>query len=68
MNFNDLLEEICTYHITKSAENSVVDFSLYPFLDDCILGTYELYFYHPDFAKVDNVNTWMSIRTLQSIL
>jgi len=68
LSFDELLEELCTYHISKSAENSVVDFSLYPFLDDCTLGTYELYFYHPDFAIVQNINTWMSIRTLQSLL
>ena len=68
MNFDDLLEELLTYHLRKSAESSTIDFNLYPFLDDCSLGTYTLYFYHPDFAKVNDLDTCMSIRTLQSLL
>ena len=68
LTFSQLMEELCTYHIAKSAEDSTIDFSLYPFLDDTSLGGYELYFYHPDTAKIHDAHTWMSIRKLQSLL
>jgi len=63
-----LLEELCTYTITKPAEDSTIDFSLYPFLDDASLGGYDLYFYHPNTVKIHDAQTWMSIRKLQSLL
>lgn len=37
LTFDQLLEELCTYHIAKSAESSSIDFSVYPFLGDCSL-------------------------------
>jgi len=68
LTFSELLEELCTYHIARPAVDSTIDFSVYPFLDDTDLGDYELYFYHPDTAKIHDAQTWMSIRKLQSLL
>lgn len=37
LTFDDLMEELCTYHITNNATSSTIDFSVYPFLDDKML-------------------------------
>lgn len=38
LNFEDLLIEVCTHSSKKLTQQSCVDFSVYPFLDDKVLG------------------------------
>ena len=68
LTFDELLEELVTYHLAKPAEDSVVSFCLYPFLDDCELWTYSLHLYNPDYTKQFDTQTCISIQTLQNLL
>lgn len=68
LSFDQILEEIFYYYPAKSAEESKIEFNLYPFLDDCSLGHYSLHLYHPDYVHLKNRQIWMSLPTLQMLL
>lgn len=66
LTFEEVMQEIGSYHINKQPETSVIPFDAHPFLDHCYLSYYHIYFLPECYEGTELEG--ISISTLQDLI